>query len=343
MSDDAIVQAARVRETEERLTQAATYIPGPAPWLAVSEASGAWIHAISGTRYLDFGEGAQISLLGHSAAAPTHTAQDHLNHYLYPGPVATTASPYPVMYAKALSERFPLEDDKPHQVLVCSGIPEARQVIRHLTAATGVVEIRPVSPTGLIAGEVVLDLVHQARSTGKLVMINEELSGFGRTGSLLGIHFYDIVPDIVLLGPSGAGGLPFAAVVAPVRVFEQAMTLGPYFTSPMACAAALGVLSNITPALFHHVTAMGELLERLIMEVSQQFPSHIREVTGMGLLRQVMLTRPEREEEFLFACRSRGLILGAALTLTPPLTVLPDEIEAAADFIADVLMEWGSE
>jgi 4-aminobutyrate aminotransferase-like enzyme len=341
VSDEAVVQAARARETEERLSLAATYVPGPVPWLAVSEASGAWIHAISGMRYLDFGEGARVSLLGHSAASPAHTIQDHLNHYLYPGPVSTMGSLYPVLYAKALSRRFPLDDDKPYQVLVCSGVPEARQVIRQLTCDVGVVEIRPVSPTGRIDGAIVVNLVHQARANGKLVMVNEELSGFGRTGSFLGIHYYDIVPDIFLLGPAGAGGLPFAAVVAPVRVFERCSSLGPYFTSPLACAAALGVLSGITPALMHHVTEMGELLERLIMEVSQQFPSHIREVTGMGLLRQVMLTKPERQQEFLVDCRGRGLILGTELTLTPPLTVLPDEIEAAADLIADVLMEWG--
>jgi 4-aminobutyrate aminotransferase-like enzyme len=339
VTDEELAAAAKVEEAQARLALAATYMPGPAPWLAVSEAVGAWVYDITGKKYLDFGAGAQASVLGHCSSTPAHLVRDHLNHYLYPGSPADVAADYTVRYAHTLSSFFSLVNDLPQQVLVCSGVPEARQVIRQLTAGGGI-EIRPASPGGLLDGGVVQDLVHQARGSDKLVVFNETLSGFGRTGKFLGSHHYDLAPDIVLLGPSGGGGLPFAAVVAPVSTFERALELGPYLTSPLACAAALGVLSHMTEDLFTHVTEMGALLERSIMEVSAQFSSPIREVTGTGLLRQVMLENPMRQDRFLRDCRSRGLILGSELTLTPPLTILADEISYAADMIADVLVEW---
>jgi 4-aminobutyrate aminotransferase-like enzyme len=341
VTDEELVAAAKVEEAQARLALAATYMPGPAPWLAVSEAAGVWVYDIDGKKYLDCGEGAQVSLLGHSYSSPVYMLQEHLNHYLYPGTPANVAAEYAVRYAQMLSGFFPLVNDQPQQVLVCSGVPEARQIIRQLTAGGGI-EIRPASPAGMIDGGVVQDLFHQARGSNKLIVLNETISGFGRSGAFLGGHYYDFFPDIVLLGPSGGGGLPFAAIVAPESVFKRALELGDYLMSPASCAAALGVLTNMTKDLFAHVTAMGDLLERLIMEVSSQFPGHIREVTGKGLLRQVMLVNPMREDAFLRECRQRGLILGNGLTLTPPLTILPDEVELVADMMSDVLMEWGA-
>ena len=339
MTDEELAAAARAEEAQARLTQAALYIPGHSPWLAVSEAAGVWVYDITGKKYLDFGEGAQVCILGHSYSSPAYAMRDHLSHYLYPGQPGNVAADYSVRYAQTLSGFFPMVDNLPQQVLVCSGVPEAMQIVRQLTAEGGI-QIRPASPAGFLDGGTVQDLVHQARGSGKLVVVNETLSAFGRTGQFLGTHHYNFFPDIVVLGPSGAGGLPFAAVVAPASVFKRAVDLGPYLTSPLVCAAALGVLTNMTKALFAHVTEMGDLMERSIMEVSRQFPSHIREVTGRGLLRQLMLVNPMREDRFLVECRKRGLILGNGLTLTPPLTILADEIRLAADVIADVLMEW---
>ena len=338
MTEEELAVAAKAEEAQARLALAATYIPGTAPWLAVSEASGAWIYDITGKKYLDFGEGARVSLLGHSYSSPSYAVRDHLNNYLYPGSPGEVASDYVVRYAQHLSSFFPAVDNVPQQVLVCSGEPEAMQLVRQLTADGGV-QIRPASPAGFLDGGMVQDLVHQARGSGKLIVANELLSGFGRTGQFLASHYFNFFPDIVVLGSPGAGGFPFAAVVAPASVFRRSLELGPYLTSPPACAAALGVLMNMTKDLFAHVTEMGDLMERSIMEASAQFPSHIKEVTGKGLLRRLMLVNPMREDRFLMECRSRGLILGDGLTLTPPLTILPDEIQLAADIIADVLME----
>ena len=248
------------------------------------------------------------------------------------------ASLYTANYARALAERFPSAGEQPRQVLVCSSVSEARLVMRQL--APDALEIRPVSPSGPLDGGMVQDLVHQARSSGQLVVVNETVTGFGRTGTFLASDRFNFVPDMVLLGPPGGGGLPFAALVAPVQVFERVEDFGPVFISPVSCAAASGVLAGITDELLAHVNEMGALLEQTLAEVALQFPHRITGSTGVGLLRQITPADPASSDRLIEECRRQGLIIGPDLTLTPPLTVSEDEVAVVGDVLADVLLEW---
>lgn len=336
-------QAILAQEAKTRLAQASTFIPHSEPWLALSEAAGSWVYDISGARYLDFGDGGRIALMGHGYMAPKMAIRDHLEHYLYAGSPMDCAAGYTVRLARELSERFPMVDDQPQQVLPCGSVAEARLVVSQLTAATSAVEIRVISADHSLDGGVVQDLVHQARSLGKLVVADETVTGYGRTGKFLGIDHYGFRPDIVILGPAAGAGVPFAAVVAPVRVFNLVEDVGPVFVSPVSCAAAYGILTSLTDEVLENVREMGNLLERSVTELVAQFPAHLRGLTGTGLLRQLTLVDPTRAEKLWEGCRDHGLIVGADLTLTPPLTVAEEEVLAAADVLADVLLEWNAQ
>lgn len=333
-------QALLAQEAKSRLAQASTYLPGTEPWLAVSAAAGSWVYDITGERYLDFGEGGRIALLGHGYSGPKMALQDHLNHYLYPGSPMDCAVGYVNRLVQELSRRFPMVDDQPQQVLPCASVAEARLVVSQLAAERGSVELRVISPDRALDGGMVQDLVHQAWAAGKLVVADETVTGFGRTGKFLGIDHYDFTSDIVMLGPAAGAGVPFAAVVAPVRIFELVEDVGPVFISPLSCAAAYGTLTCLTQEVLENVRKMGNLLEDSVTELVEQFPHHLRGLTGTGLLRQLTLTDPTRAEKVWKGCRSKGLIISPALTLTPPLTVCEEEIRAAADVLADVLLEW---
>ena len=328
----------RAQDAKARLAQASTYIPRCSPWLAVRAAAGAWVYDINGSRYMDFGEGGRINLLGHSHPSIMASLQAQLYGEIYSGSPLNVAAHYPALYAKLLSERFPEVGEEPQQVLVCSSVVEARQVLSHL--APDAMFIRPVSPSGLLDGGLVQDLVPVARAQNQLVVANEIDSGFGRTGRFLGIDHFGIAPDVVMFGPNGAAGVPFAALVGPARLFRTDMELPPVLTSSLVCALAYGVLLNITDELLAHVAAMSTRLETVIGELVTQFPHHITGLTGVGLLRRLTLADPARAEKLWKGCRDQGLILGADLTLTPPLTVSDDEITAAADVLADVLLDW---
>lgn len=335
MSDD---HTYRIQEAKARLAQTATHIPGTEPWLAARSGLGSWVYDMTGSRFLDFGEGGRIALLGHNNPVVNNVIKDQCSGDLYPGSPMEVAGLYPSRYAKALSQRFPLVDGQPQQVLVCSSVAEVRTVMRQL--APDALEIRPISSSGPLDGGMVQDLVHQARAAGQLVVASEIATGFGRTGTFLASDQFGFSPDMVMLGPPGGGGLPFAALVASEAVFKRVEDFGPIFQSPLSCAAAYGVLSGITPELLRHVDVRGEQLSRALSEVAAQFPNHIIGSTGVGLLRQLTLRDPSRAEKLWKGCRDKGLILGADLTLTPPLTVSEDEITTAADVLADVLLDW---
>lgn len=321
-----------------RLDLAAKYLPHCSPLLELRQATGSWLYGPGEDRYLDFGSGGLNCPLGHQTSAPAFVLREHLEHYLYPGDPDEIASLYVVEYAQELSSWFPSEDDV-RQVLVCSGVPEARQVINRLVDKPGAVEVRAIS-AGHSLNAVATDVVTDARAQGQLVIADETVSGFGRTGKFLGADHLALSPDIVLFGPPGAGGLPFAAVVAPQSVFDAVDDLGPVFTSPLACAAAWSVLKAMGVTLFDYVVSMGTALETAISELTTQFPDRVAGLTGVGLLAQLHLTDDGDIGRFRQQCWTRGLIMGADLTLTPPLTVTKDEITAAADVMAEVLLEW---
>jgi adenosylmethionine-8-amino-7-oxononanoate aminotransferase len=86
------------------------------------------------------------------------------------------------------------------------------------------------------------------RRTGHLLILDEIMTGFGRTGTLFACEQAGVVPDIVCLSKALTGGtLPLAATVARHAVFETfladdpeaALMHGPTFmANPLACAAA---------------------------------------------------------------------------------------------------------
>lgn len=332
-------EESRLKEAQDRLAQAAIYTPGPEPWLVPRSAAGSWVYDITGSRYLDFGPGGAVSLLGHYNHFLAAPIREQVGMDLYSGSPGDVAGLYHGWYVRELSRRFPLVDGQPQQVLVCSSVAEAREILRHWSPQ-GVLEIRAISPTGPLEADLVQDLVQGSRTTGQLVVADETVTGFGRTGTFLASEQLRFAADVVMLGPSGGGGAPFAALVAPRSVFDRAPGIEPGFVSPLSCAAALGVLAGLTAELLQHVRTMGELLERLIGEVAEQFPRHIVGCTGAGLLRRLTLADPTSAGKLWEGCRDQGLILGPDLTLTPPLTVSEDEVAAAVDVLADVLLEW---
>jgi 4-aminobutyrate aminotransferase-like enzyme len=332
-------------ELDSRLAETATYIPGGPPWLALNKAAGSWVYDVDNARYLDFGPGAIVASLGHLYASPSYGIREQMGHYLSAAPVGEVAAVCPARYARTLSEKFS-DFDPPRQVLVCSGVTEARRVARIIGTRQGIApaEIRPISASSVMAHDAVRDMVGRSHDRGQLVIADETVTGFGRTGTFLGMdHYAGVIPDIVLLGPAGGGGLPFAAVVASPECFTHLdeIELGSF--SPIVAAAAYGVLVSMTPILMEHVVTHARILTDALSELRDQFPLLISSSTGVGLLQQMHLFDHNHVVPFRMRCRSKGLLLAPDLVMTPPLTVSGDEIAAAADVMADALLEMQEE
>jgi len=339
-------QAILEKETERHVSNADQYVPGSPPSLSAGNAYGSWVLDIRGEKFLDFGPGGCVSFLGHNHQPVVQTVTEQAQHFLNAGPGFTDN--ITSEYALLLSNLVTVRGENP-QTLVCSGIEEAKAIVAkigtHPLSGQGPVTLSPVSPTGvLMDGGLFQDAAHRARAQDKVIVSDETVAGFGRTGKFLAYEYLNYVPDIVLLGPSGGGGMPFAAVVAPKDLWDRVyFTPGLMHMHPVVCAAAREALEGITPALMENAVESGKYIQMKVGELSAQFPAYIRGCDGVGLLQQLYISDRSKAERFRRDCWNKGLILGENLVMTPPLTITAVEIDMGIDILAEVLMEWEEE
>jgi taurine--2-oxoglutarate transaminase len=195
---------------------------------------------------------------------------------------------------------------------------------------------------------------------GILLMADEVITGFGRTGTWFGVDHENVVPDIMMLAKGLTSGyVPMGAVVVRehiARHFETRMLpLGStYAGHPLACAAALACLEEYDEqALIPHARRMGELLFEKLRGLAERHPC-VGNVRGKGLLACLELVRdgatrtplvpPNTDSPVPLQIRRRAwdegihvMARGSLILLAPPLIVQPDHVEEAADKLDRVL------
>jgi adenosylmethionine-8-amino-7-oxononanoate aminotransferase len=140
-------------------------------------------------------------------------------------------------------------------------------------------------------------VVEVCRRHGVLVIADEVMTGFGRTGRRFGVEHWDVVPDILVGGKGLAGGYaPLGAVFASEAVLEPLAQKGDelmYYTyggHPSACAAADAVLEILeSEDLVRRAAELGARL-RKALEPLEEHPN-VAQVRGLGLLQAVELVR----------------------------------------------------
>ncbi|MDH0304303.1 MULTISPECIES: aspartate aminotransferase family protein [unclassified Pseudomonas] len=191
---------------------------------------------------------------------------------------------------------------------------------------------------------------------GILIIIDEIQSGFGRTGQRFAFPRLGIEPDLLLLAKSIAGGMPLGAVVgrqAIMGVLPKGGLGGTYSGNPIACAAALASLGQMTDA---NIATWGERQEQAIVARHARWKASggcaaLGRLTGTGAMRGLELVNPDGSPaqaqlaKVLEAARSRGLLLmpsGKArhiIRLLAPLTIEPEVLEEGLDILEQCLME----
>lgn len=185
---------------------------------------------------------------------------------------------------------------------------------------------------------------------GIVLIIDEIQSGFGRTGQRFAFNRLGIEPDLLLLGKSIAGGVPLGAVVGRKALMEtlpKGGLGGTYSGNPMACAAGLATLDEMTDA---HLAAWSEhysatLLARYEQWQAQQLSPYLGRLTGVGAMRGIELRTPDGKPataqmaQLLACARERGLLLmpsGKArhiVRLLAPLTIEPEVLNEGLDLL----------
>jgi len=138
---------------------------------------------------------------------------------------------------------------------------------------------------------------------GILLIIDEVMSGFGRTGSWFGINNHGVVPDIIATAKGlTAGYIPFGALILSDKIASHyddiPLMLGlTYSAHAVACAAALEVLKIYEDEdLINNAAEMGKYIEEKVAEMALKHPS-IGDFRNTGLLGCIELVKNRTSKE----------------------------------------------
>ena len=177
-----------------------------------------------------------------------------------------------------------------------------------------------------------------------IVLIADEIqSGFGRASKMFAIEHSGVVPDLIAVAKSLAGGLPLAGVIGRADLMDAAGPGGlggTYAGNPLACAAALAVLDVFADEhVLEQAERLGERLEAHFANLQHRYPQ-IGDARGLGAMRAIEFVRdhasktpaPEIADRMLVAARERGLILlkagmhGNVIRVHAPLTINEEQL-----------------
>ena len=189
---------------------------------------------------------------------------------------------------------------------------------------------------------------------GILLIIDEVICGFGRTGRWFGQEHFDVAPDLVTMAKGiSSGYVPLGAmactdkVIDPLDSFEHLHT---YANHPVSCAAGLKNLEIIqNEDLIARAAETGAyFLERL--QTLTDLPV-VGEVRGTGLWMGIDCTTDKKTKglfpmdrlgNIVFRAMDKGLVIklmGQALELAPPLIITKEELDHGVEIIRECILE----
>jgi 4-aminobutyrate aminotransferase-like enzyme len=188
-----------------------------------------------------------------------------------------------------------------------------------------------------------------------IVYVDDEVqAGCGRTGTLWAIEQLGVEPDLLVSGKTLGGGLPLAAVTGRAELMDAVHIggLGGTFGgNPVACAAALAVLDELTaPGFAERAEHVGTLLRARLEGIAARRPL-VGEVRGLGPMLALELREPTPDlaKATAAAALEKGLLLlacgldGNVIRLLPPLTATDEELERGLTLLEEALDDAGAD
>jgi len=172
-----------------------------------------------------------------------------------------------------------------------------------------------------------------------MLIFDEVLTGFGRTGKLFALEHFGVVPEIVVMAKALGGGLPLGALCGRdelLGTLSHDPPLGHITTfggHPLSCAAGLATLNVIVrERLFERAASIGkEIVRRLLAMRAPEMAA----VRGIGMLVGIEFRDAALARRFVAATLARGVVVNWTLNadnvvrLAPMLTIMPDEVDFA--------------
>ena len=136
---------------------------------------------------------------------------------------------------------------------------------------------------------------------GLLLIVDETMTGMGRTGKFLAIEHYDIVPDIIIMGKALGAYSPLSAAIFSKEVSsvfgKNIFGHGQSFSGhALASAAALAGIEVLHEDILPGVEEKGKYLEAKLLKLQDKYIS-IGEVRGLGLMWTLELVKDRYTKE----------------------------------------------
>ncbi len=232
-----------------------------------------------------------------------------------------------------------------------------RQIKLILEREPGVAAVigEPISATPVVPSRHYWQGVKQlCEQYGALLIFDEIIEGFGRTGKMFaGEHF--LIPDILVLGKSMGGGLlPFAGMVTAERYdVLPHRSIGHYTHEKNALCAAAGLAEIAViekQGLVAHAAELGAYSLDRLDAMKRRHPL-IGNVAGVGLHMGIDLVCDRKTKEravdaaeiIMYKCMEKGLafktIEGNVITLRPALVITREEMDRALDILDQAIGE----
>lgn len=191
---------------------------------------------------------------------------------------------------------------------------------------------------------------------GIMLIADEIQAGFGRTGTWFAMEHSGVIPDLITVAKSMAGGYPIAGVIGRAEVMDAVIPGGlggTYGGNPVACAAALAAIEAIEDeGLLARSTALGAHFRARFADIGARVaPYRVWDIRGLGAMLAVEFVTdfetaaPDTAltKAVVAQALERGLILlacgmhGNALRIMVPLTASDEIIDEGLAIFEEAL------
>jgi 4-aminobutyrate aminotransferase-like enzyme len=185
---------------------------------------------------------------------------------------------------------------------------------------------------------------------GILIIDDEVVTGFGRTGRMFGIQHFGMEPDVMYFGKPIAAGMPLGAILARKELMDNWVSHGPASTlaaNLLSCARASALIDILQQEkLVQNAAKTGTYFLGRMKELAERFPI-IGDVRGKGLLIGIELVKNAKTKEpaqnalksILQDSFKKGLLFSVSglyknvIKFSPPLILTTDQVDKAIDII----------
>jgi taurine---2-oxoglutarate transaminase len=250
---------------------------------------------------------------------------------------------------------------------VCTGGPHLEEILQYegpQTVAAVILETITGTNGVIVPPDGYLQSIREVCDRHGIVLICDEvMAGFGRSGKWFAVENWDVIPDILTLAKGvNSGYVPLGAMVVREPIAEWVR--GKYFAGgltysghPLACASAIASIEAFKEeGIVEHAAEMGGVLADELRGLEERHPS-IGEVRGLGCFWGIELVKNRETREPLVpfnatgeafapvaqvakAALERGLYLMThwnVIMVVPPLTITQEELDEGIGILDEAL------